>query len=101
LQGNPVPPPPTAFWTLWLYFHPKGTFSLRVELKKKEEIKLNSVVLVRERTIPTERLLLVAKLVPKFPDKGCLMFIVADPNGRNLGSLDQSRYFFFQVAPQL
>jgi hypothetical protein len=25
---------------------------------------------------------------------------VADPCGRNLGFLDRSRYFFFQVAPQ-
>jgi hypothetical protein len=26
---------------------------------------------------------------------------VTDPYGRNLGFLDRSRYFFFQVAPQL
>jgi hypothetical protein len=25
----------------------------------------------------------------------------ADPYGRNLGFLDRSRYFFFQVVPQL
>jgi hypothetical protein len=27
--------------------------------------------------------------------------IAVDPYGRNLGSLDRSGYFFFQVAPQL
>jgi hypothetical protein len=26
---------------------------------------------------------------------------VTDPYGRNLGFLDRSRYFFYQVAPQL
>jgi hypothetical protein len=29
------------------------------------------------------------------------MVSAVDPYGRNLGFLDRSRYFFFQVAPQL
>jgi hypothetical protein len=29
------------------------------------------------------------------------MVSVTDPHGRNLDFLDRSRYFFFQVAPQL
>jgi hypothetical protein len=41
---------------------------------------------------------LLAKLVPTFVDRGCH---VIDPYGRNLGFLDRSHYFFFQVAPQL
>jgi hypothetical protein len=33
--------------------------------------------------------------------EGCRVVSVADPYGRNLGFIDQSRYYFFQVAPQL
>jgi hypothetical protein len=29
------------------------------------------------------------------------VFSVTDPYGRNLGFLDRSRYFFFQVVPQI
>jgi hypothetical protein len=58
----------------------------------------NSVALVRERTIPTERPPLVGEVsadgrVSRGQSDGSL--------GRNIGFLDQSRYFFFQVAPQL
>jgi hypothetical protein len=44
---------------------------------------------------------LSAKLVPTFADKECHVVSVTDPCGRILGFLDRSRYFFFQVAPQL
>jgi hypothetical protein len=43
---------------------------------------------------------LSAKLLPTL-DRGCHAVSVTDPYGRILGFLDQSRYFFFQVAPQL
>jgi hypothetical protein len=33
--------------------------------------------------------------------EGCRMVSAKDPYGHNLGFLDQSRYFFFQVTPQL
>jgi hypothetical protein len=39
------------------------------------------------------------KLVPALADKGCHVFSVTDPYGFILGFLDQSRCFFFQVAP--
>jgi hypothetical protein len=42
-----------------------------------------------------------AKLVPTFADKECRVVNATDPHGRNLGFLDRSRYYFFQVAPQL
>jgi hypothetical protein len=42
-----------------------------------------------------------AKLVPTFADRGSHMISVTDPYGHILGSLDRSRYFFFQIAPQL
>jgi hypothetical protein len=48
----------------------------------------------------SDRLLLV-KLVPTFAYRGCHMVSVTDPYGNILGFLDRSRYFFFQVAPQL
>jgi hypothetical protein len=40
--------------------------------------KLNSVVLVRKRTIPTERPATLA-------DRGCRVVSATDPHGRNLG----------------
>jgi hypothetical protein len=46
-------------------------------------------------------LCLSAKLVPTFTDRGYHVVSVADPYGRILDFLDRSRYFFFQVAPQL
>jgi hypothetical protein len=55
---------------------------------------------VRERTIPTERPPLVAKLVATSADRGCRVVNAADPYGRNLGFLDRSRYFLFQAARQ-
>jgi hypothetical protein len=44
---------------------------------------------------------LSAKLVPTFAYRGCHVVSVTSPYGRSLGFLDRSRYFFFQVAPQL
>jgi hypothetical protein len=58
----------------------------------------NSVSLVRMRTIPTERPPLV---VPIFADRGCRVVSATDPQSRIVGFLDRSRYYFFQVAPQL
>jgi hypothetical protein len=46
-------------------------------------------------------LCLSAKLVPTFADRECHVVSVTDPYGRILGFLDRSRYFFFQVDPQL
>jgi hypothetical protein len=44
---------------------------------------------------------LSAKLVPTLADRGCRVVSSTDPHGRILGFLDRSRYYFFQVAPQL
>jgi hypothetical protein len=44
---------------------------------------------------------LSAKLMPTFADRGCCMVSRAVPYGGILGFPDRSRYFFFQVAPQL
>jgi hypothetical protein len=44
---------------------------------------------------------LSAKLVPTFADKGCCVVSTTDLYSRILGFLDRSRYYFFQVAPQL
>jgi hypothetical protein len=49
---------------------------------------------------PSDRRL-PAKLVPTLVERGCHVVSVTDPYGRNLGYLNLSRYFFFQVAPQL
>jgi hypothetical protein len=42
-----------------------------------------------------------AKLVPTLADRGCRVVSATNPHGRILGFLDRSRYYFFQVAPQL
>jgi hypothetical protein len=44
---------------------------------------------------------LSATLVPIFADRECHLVSATDPYGRILGFLERSRYFFFQVAPQL
>jgi hypothetical protein len=44
---------------------------------------------------------LSAKLVPTFAHRGCCVVSKTDPYGRIFGFLDRSRYFFFQLAPQL
>jgi hypothetical protein len=60
-----------------------------------------SMVLVRERTILTEWPPLVSEVSANFCGDGCYVVSSADPYGRNLGFLDRSRYFFFQLALQL
>jgi hypothetical protein len=49
---------------------------------------------------PSHRYLL-AKLVPTFADRGCRVVSAMDPHSHIVGFLDQSRYYFPQVAPQL
>jgi hypothetical protein len=49
---------------------------------------------------PSDRRL-SAKSVPNFADRGCHVVSVTDPYGSILDFLDRSRYFFFQVGPQL
>jgi hypothetical protein len=49
---------------------------------------------------PSDRRL-SAKLVPTFADRGCQLVSVTFPYGRILRFLEQSRYSFLQVAPQL
>jgi hypothetical protein len=44
--------------------------------------KLNSVALVRERTMPTERPPLVGEVVPTFADRGCCVVSATDSHGR-------------------
>jgi hypothetical protein len=53
-------------------------FDCMLKLKKK----LNSVSLVRERTAPTDRRRLLAKLVPTFADKECRVVSATDTHGR-------------------
>jgi hypothetical protein len=54
----------------------------------------------RELYRPSDRRL-SAKLMSMFSDRGCHVVSVTNPYGRNLGFIDRSRYFFFQVVPQL
>jgi hypothetical protein len=64
---------------------------------KHNNKQTNSVVLVRERTIPSCRRL-SAKLVPTCADIGCWVISTLGSYDRSLGFLDRS---LFHVAPQL
>jgi hypothetical protein len=60
----------------------------------------NSVAIVRERTIPTERPSFIGEVTDKFADRECHVVSVTDPHSRILGFLDRSRYFFLRIAPE-
>jgi hypothetical protein len=51
-------------------FHNSERFRLRDTRNRKTILKLNSVALVRERTMPTERPPLVGEVVPTSADRG-------------------------------
>jgi hypothetical protein len=57
------------------------------------------MALVREWTMPTERLPLVGEVVPTFAVDGAAWSVQRITTVVNLNFLDWSRYFFFQVAP--
>jgi hypothetical protein len=68
---------------------------------KKNIQKLRGLSL-QANYIPTEQPPLVSKVSANFfADRGCHVVSVTNPYDRILGFLVQSRYFFFQVAPQL
>jgi hypothetical protein len=67
---------------------------------KQKQNKLLGLSSLEKLYRPTDRCLL-AKLAPTFAERGHHVVRVMDPYGRILGFLYQSRYFFFQVAPQL
>ena len=65
-------------------------------------LKLNSVALVRERTIPTEQPPPVGEVSANFSGwRGVTWSAQRVPTVVNLCFLDRSRYLFIQVAPQL
>jgi hypothetical protein len=60
------------------------------------------MALIRERTIPTERQAFVGEVSANFSGwRGVVWSVRRIPHGSNLGVLDQSRYFFLQVAPEM
>jgi CBS-domain-containing membrane protein len=69
-------------------------YNLRLQKQTPWPQSANELYRPSDRSLSTE-------LVPTFADKGCRVVNVTDPYGRILGFLDQSHYFFFQVAPQL
>jgi hypothetical protein len=69
------------------------SFDPSFPIHKKKQNKKNSMVWVRERTIPNERPPLVGEVIAKFADRGCHVVSVTDPYGRILGFLDRSSYF--------
>jgi hypothetical protein len=59
------------------------------------------MALVHKQTMPTERPPLVGEVSANFADRVCRVVSTTDPHGRILGFSRWSRYYFFQVAPQL
>jgi hypothetical protein len=66
----------TRWWTCGFHKRQEKYWVLRCKTK------INSVALVRKRTIPTERPPLVEKLVPTFADRGRRVVSATDPHGR-------------------
>jgi hypothetical protein len=66
---------------------------LSTDYKALKHTKKNSMVWVRQRTIPPGGPTLSAKWLPTFADRVCHVVSVTDPYGRILGFLDRSRYF--------
>jgi hypothetical protein len=61
-------------------------------------LKLNSVVLVRKRTIPTERPQPAGEVSA---DGGCRVVSATDPHGRNLGFLDPEPLLFHSSSSSI
>jgi hypothetical protein len=78
----------------------KDTFWSREE-GREESRQTISVALVRNKLYRPSDRRLSAKVVPTFADRGCRVVSATDPHSRILGFLDRSRYYFFQVAPQI
>jgi hypothetical protein len=77
-------------YLLFIYFPYKDFKFVR------DKTKLNSMVWVRERTIPTERPPLVGEVIANFCGWGYHVVSVTDPYGRILGFIDRSRYFYIK-----
>jgi hypothetical protein len=78
------------------YRNSRALSSSSIQMKTKTQWPESVSKLFR----PSDRCLW-AKLVPTFADRGYHVVSVTNPDGCILGFLDRSRYFFFQVAPQL
>jgi hypothetical protein len=93
---------PSALLTTILSVHHPCTVLFLVNLILFTGSQKNSVASVRKRTIPTERPPFVSEISANvFVDRGCHVVSVTYPYGHILGFLDRSRYYIFQVAPQL
>jgi hypothetical protein len=71
------------------------------KLIKATTNKTNKLCGLSSRANYTDRSSLVGELVPTVGDRGCHVVSVTDSYGHILYFLDWSRYFSFQVAPQL
>jgi hypothetical protein len=78
--------------------HPQCDSEVSLLCQQELHTQTNSVALARKRTIPTERPPYVGEVSANFCGR---VVSTTDPHGRILGFLDRSRYYFFEVAPQL
>jgi hypothetical protein len=86
---------------MWLYIPCYQLLNDLLLYYYKQKSKLRGLSLRANYTDLSSDRRLSAKLVPTFADRWCHVVSVTDPYGRILGFLDWSRYYFFQVDPQL
>jgi hypothetical protein len=90
-----------AVWNSWQYSQRRKLSVVGWPREKSAPLQINSVTVVRERSIPTKWPLLAGEVSANFADRECRLASVTDPYYRILAFLDRSRYYFLQVAPQL
>jgi hypothetical protein len=64
-------------WKTFAHVDMVGRTTLNISTKQT-----NSVALVRQRTMPTERPPLLGEVVPTFADRGCSVVSATNPPGR-------------------
>jgi hypothetical protein len=74
---------------------------LNEEQRLLEEVKRNEGMKRKVICVCVCVCVCVCELVSGIVEEGCRMVSAPDLYSHNLGFLDQSRYFFFQIAPQL
>jgi hypothetical protein len=86
------------FWSQFPFRKSEIEISRKIKLKLKKKAPWSESA--RELYRPSDRRL-SANLVPIFADRRCCVVNATDRHGRILSFLDRTRYFSFQVAPQL
>jgi hypothetical protein len=69
--------------------------------RRSKRVQKKTVVLVRKRTIPTERPQPVGEVSTYLADRGCRVVSATDPHGRNRGFLDPEPLLFHSSSSSI